>query len=371
MGTLVSAREPEHLGRQVRTRRTRAGGYAREIRAVDPGTWTRELVGAALADWTRLVGRAPRARVVLDRPQLGHGPMAGRVPALAEHRHCHLSHGTWTAGLHAAGLSGPALEHDLPRRERVASAVALRAAGMPVRAIAGELGVDLRTVYRYLAATTCDGCGGPALSGERCLECAPRNGPAATPEEICAALRAWATEHGAPPRSQDWTAASALWREAWPRWPGITTVLRVYGAWNDALDAAGLQTHRYAWDRDEALERLVDARTDPQLPGQSPCTRYFGSWNRALRASAVTLDHPAHWDDNDIHAILQEWASWHTAHHRGEPSAASYARWASQQTELVPSATSIRRRFGGSWNNARQAAGLARSRSGRPRAPRR
>jgi predicted transcriptional regulator len=55
------------------------------------------------------------------------------------------------------------LEHELPRRERVASAIALRVAGATVRAIAADLGVDVRTVDRYLAATSCSGCGGPAL----------------------------------------------------------------------------------------------------------------------------------------------------------------------------------------------------------------
>jgi hypothetical protein len=129
-------------------------------------------------------------------------------------------HGTWSAALEAAGVPRHAREHELPRQERVASAIALRAAGLSVRAIADELGVDLRTAYRYLAAAPCSGCGVPALYGERCLQCAPRNAPAATPEEITAALRAWTAEHGAPPRSVDWTAHSSAWRDGWPQPPG-------------------------------------------------------------------------------------------------------------------------------------------------------
>jgi hypothetical protein len=63
--------------------------------------------------------------------------------------------------------------------------------------------VHLRTAHRYLAAGTCAGCGGPALSGERCRECAPGGRPAATREEIVAALRTWNAEHGAPSREPD------------------------------------------------------------------------------------------------------------------------------------------------------------------------
>jgi hypothetical protein len=157
----------------------------------------------------------------------------------------------------AAGLPTLSVEHDLPRRERVAAAVALRAAGESVRSIAEQLGVHLCTAHRYLAAGTCRGCGGPALSGERCLDCAPGSRPSATREELVAALHAWNAEHGAPPREPDWTTASPSWRDAWPRWPGAGTVLRVFGSWNAALEAARLPTRRYAWAREEALERVA------------------------------------------------------------------------------------------------------------------
>ena len=65
--------------------------------------------------------------------------------------------------------------------------------------IAEQLGVHPRTVHRYLAASVCSGCGGPALYGQRCLDCRPGLARAATGPEIVAALRAWTAEHGAPP----------------------------------------------------------------------------------------------------------------------------------------------------------------------------
>ncbi|WP_211233027.1 restriction endonuclease [Solirubrobacter soli] len=60
-----------------------------------------------------------------------------------------------------------------------------------MRAIAEHLGVDLRTAYRYLAATVCRGCGGPALLGVRCRACLPRARPAFGRDEIIEALKAW------------------------------------------------------------------------------------------------------------------------------------------------------------------------------------
>ena len=190
----------------------------------------------------------------------------------------------------------------MPRRERVAAAVALRAAGESVHAIAEQLGVHLRTVHRYLVGSTCRGCSGPALYSEYCRECFPRPGPAATEPEIVAALQAWNAEHCAPPREQNWSHASAVWRDAWPRWPGASTVLAVFGSWNVALEAAGLPTRRKVWAPEEALERLAawakthgrpptlaDARADPELPGLTMCQQLYGSWNGALRAAKLTV----------------------------------------------------------------------------------
>jgi hypothetical protein len=151
-----------------RVRRTRVAGLAREIRAVDPGTWDRAAIVAAMRDWAALFGRAPRAH---EWSSTGMGPGPGSSRWLAEHPRWPgagtvvYHFGTWSDGLRDAGLPTRITEHDLPRRERVATALALRAAGESVRSIAAQLGVHLRTALRYLAAGTCAGCGGPVLSG--------------------------------------------------------------------------------------------------------------------------------------------------------------------------------------------------------------
>jgi hypothetical protein len=350
------------------------------VPAVDPRTWEPERIIAALRDWATGAGRAPRAYEWSST-----GPRAAAARWVAEHPRWPsagtvIHHfGGWSAGLRAAGLPGLEIEHELPRDARVLTAQALRASGETVRSIAAQLGVHERTVHRYLRAAVCRECGGPALYGERCLHCAPRRGPAADRDEIIAALRAWEARFGAPPRRSDWSLRSTEWREEWPRWPGAATVDRVFGLWSRALTAAGLPVHRYAWNADEALDALRawslehgrapslrDARGDARLPGGPSCQLLFGSWNAALERAGLQPVQQAEWSPEAIVRALEEWARWHRARGRGEPSAASYRRWAARQRRPRPSATTIKRHFGGSWNRARAAAGLPRSRGGRP-----
>jgi hypothetical protein len=147
----VTAREP----RESRARRTRAGRLPREVRAVDPGSWNQAAITTALRDSAALVGRAPRAH---EWSSTGNGPGLGAARWLAEHPRWPSAgtvvyhFGSWSDALHAAGLPTLTVEHELPRRERVATAIALRAAGESMRSIAEQLGAHPRTVHRYLAA---------------------------------------------------------------------------------------------------------------------------------------------------------------------------------------------------------------------------
>jgi hypothetical protein len=81
----------------------------------------------------------------------------------------------------------------------------------------------------------------------------------------------------------------------------------VFGAWNAALQAAGLPTRRYAWAPEQARERLpawarehgrpptsADAQADPDLPALKTCQQLYGSWNAALRAAGLTAGYEGH-----------------------------------------------------------------------------
>jgi hypothetical protein len=132
----VIAREP----RESRARRTRAGRVPREVRAVDPGSWDQATITTALREWAALVGPAPRAH---EWSSTGNGPGVGAARWLAEHPRWPSAgtvvyhFGSWSDALHAAGLPTLTVQHELPRRERVATALALRAAGESLRSCGG------------------------------------------------------------------------------------------------------------------------------------------------------------------------------------------------------------------------------------------
>src|SRR3954471_17437277 len=110
--------------RESKPRRARSRGVACEIRAVDPGSWTPEAIITALQDWTRAVGRAPRAH---EWSSTSTGPGSGSVRWRAEHPRWPgggtvvYHFGTWSKALEAAGLPTSLVAHELPLGERVAT----------------------------------------------------------------------------------------------------------------------------------------------------------------------------------------------------------------------------------------------------------
>ncbi len=152
--------------------------------------------------------------------------------------------------------------------ELVAEARRLRAGGMFGREIAAELGVARSTVYEWLTDPdrsqaearrdryrgVCEECGGPTdgsaglgRAPKVCVTCLGWTG-----EEIIAAVRRWADEHGSPPTATEWNTAQ-------PGYPSASTVVNRLG-WNEALLAAGLPLR---WDRRpetrQAIERAAVA----------------------------------------------------------------------------------------------------------------
>jgi hypothetical protein len=94
-----------------------------------------------------------------------------------------------------------------------------------------------------------------------------------TREDVIEALRAWQGRYGAPPTAADWNPADAMrgarrsterafaWASRAARfsegeWPWTGTVSKLFGGWNAALEAAGLDV-RYQ-------------RSDTPVPATAP-----------------------------------------------------------------------------------------------------
>lgn len=156
-------------------------------------------------------------------------------------------------------------------------------------------------------------------------------------ERIVAAMREWAQEVGAPPRSWEWCPGQARsagligaeehkWEREHPRWPGNTTVgdrpgrpptksewetvetgrhpssptvRRAFGTFTAGIRPAGLEPVRTAWSRERIIEaargferergrapRGADwSRATPDSPSAATVYNHFGHWDEMLRAA--------------------------------------------------------------------------------------
>lgn len=135
------------------------------------------------------------------------------------------------------------------------------------------------------------------MTGHRCPTCGGLP-PAWGPAQIVAAINRWVAEHdGRPPTADQWVRST-------PRNPANTTVLVVFGSWNNGLRAAGQKPvkpggRRHGqWTRESMIAALFEWRfAQGRLPGfrdwatreegrptSSQAQRLFGSWNAFLVA---------------------------------------------------------------------------------------
>jgi hypothetical protein len=250
--------------------------------AGDPPTrprprWTRERALAALQELADELGRAPRSSDLAGYPGM---PSVGTVRTLF---------GSWAAALGEFGAS--------PYRV-VRSDGELIAA---LRAVRRELGrpprpSDLqRGRPRVATLRRRFGSWHATLSAAGIEPVPARRWPR---ERILDALGAWTVARGHAPRPADWRAGDPDGGR-----PSSQVVVRRFGSWASALDAAGLSSQPRPWTPELIIESLREwTRVRGRAPTVSEWTAMptgdthpsrravvdcFGSWTNALDAARV------------------------------------------------------------------------------------
>lgn len=168
-------------------------------------------------------------------------------------------------------VDGPKLIATGKRKERAAKVKELQDQGLKLREIGEIMGIAVSTVHSYLSdpdgskdkarkasyGGSCEVCGDPtdgsngaAKAPKRCHRHTERPGGKWADEQIIRAIKDWAVQHGGPPAAPDWDPYSArkqmndevratYFEAAAGRWPHFQTVIKHFGSWNAAIEAAG------------------------------------------------------------------------------------------------------------------------------------
>lgn len=249
--------------------------------------WTRDGIVEALRAWVTEEGQVPRWEDWAPTPDPAC-KWAREYPRWPSNFQVRRAFGLWSAAVEAAGLRTRRAPWD---RESVAAALRefarehgrapttneLRAsAGLPSRNMVRKLWAGLGTAYAELGLEP--------------------SGPHWDRERVIAAMREFAREHGRAPKASEWHAPD-------PRYPYPETVARHLGSWGAALEAAGLKSNRSRWDREsivEAARRYAAEhgrpptarawlRADPagRRPTYHTVLKKFGAFELALEAAGL------------------------------------------------------------------------------------
>jgi hypothetical protein len=188
--------------------------------------------------------------------------------------------------------------------------------------------------------------------------------------DIITALRLAAEYQGRPPGKRDWHYQAA-WEE--PRRPCTPTVLRHFGSWNAALEAAGLRPQLHsAWSRTQIVEAIrawVDrtetmpthsawrhrpSAEEPDRPTAHTVIKHFGSWEAALRAAGLEPPKPRRsWSATEVVEAIKAFAE-----REGRPPTGRDWRSSPAPGDPRPTDKAVVKCFG-SWNDGLAAAGFA------------
>ena len=181
-----------------------------------------------------------------------------------------------------------------------------------------------------------------------------------TRERLLAALRRDAARRGRTPVREDWSKATRSR-------PNAATVAKFFGSWNAGLRAAGLEPNveRDKWTEVTVLKALRElerelgrqptssdvTRPPGGYPNNAVIKRKLGSWGAACRALGWHAEPRVISDDHEMLDALKAAAAelGATFPHQRYKAISAARGW--------PSANAITARFG-SWNAARESAGL-------------
>ncbi len=154
--------------------------------------------------------------------------------------------------------------------------------------------------------------------------------------------------------------------------PGRTTITRQFGSWNDAVEAAGLKAitnHERQFSNEEAFKQLKSCyeendnfismdiyRSSGRIPAPATIIKYFGSWNNAIEAAGLK----ANASNIEIYSDEDYIQSLRACYKKNSNyiSAPLY-----QKQQFRPGLQSIQKRFG-TWNKALQFANIPLNKEG-------
>lgn len=278
--------------------------------------WTAEEIVAALEEWAAEHGGPPTAPdwTPTDDRARRWGREYPRWPSQAQ---VHGIFGSWNAGLEAAGLAVRKPSWDRESVLAAFGAFAERHGRSPTTAELRAYGEELpspETIARYLGSLDALraelGLRAPPRRAPR--EWLPPVNQRWDRERIVAAIEAFAAEHGRPPTSKDWKRTG----DGHPDWGAVA---RHFGSFGAALAAAGFTPRRIPWSREEAIAAIAaHLREHGELPragdwreldpsGARPALhniqRLFGTWDDALEAAGHPVER---WNRETILAALRE-----------------------------------------------------------------
>jgi Homing endonuclease associated repeat len=316
--------------------------------------WDGEEVIAAVREWAALEGQAPSSEAWLGGRH-ARGRWAREYPRWPSTAVVSSRFGSWNAALAAAGLPAkPAAYTD----EEVIEALrddARRLGRPPVR---DEWQGRGPAVPGIGAVITHFGSWNGGLRAARLT--VTREHGVWSRERVLAALRGDARRRGRTPVREDWSKAVRSR-------PNAGTVETLFGSWTAGLRAAGLQPNveRDKWTRETVLAALREferelgrqptssdvTRPPAGYPNRAVINRKLGSWGAACRALGWHAEPRVISSDKQMLDALNAAAGELGAGfpHEGYKAISAGRGW--------PSANAITARFG-SWNAAREAAGL-------------